>query len=148
MKRFIKNEEGIVLVVTLLILLVLTLIGISAVSTTTFEASISGNERVGTVAFYASEGGVQQGVGKLPDTSPVLRTSLGNESFYWSGSPGDKNSPTSSKVLGKYFKAGFDANWEFKRYQVNASGESFGAMREVEVQVSYGPAKAGTSYNN
>lgn len=147
MKRFMKNEEGIVLVVTLLILLVLTLIGISAVSTTTFEASISGNERVGTVAFYASEAGVQEGVSKLPDTSPILPKALGNGSNYWSGSRGDKNSPKSSQNLGKHLRTGFDTTWEFKRYQVNATGESSGAMKEIEVQVSMGPYVSGTQYN-
>jgi hypothetical protein len=148
MKRFMKNEEGIVLVVTLLILLVLTLIGISAVSTTTFEASISGNERVGTVAFYASEAGVQEGVNKLPDTSPIPLKPLGNASSYWSGSLRDKSSPKSLKSLAHYQKLGFDTTWEFKRFQVNATGESFGAMKEIEVQVSYGPFAADTIYNN
>lgn len=148
MKTLIKNQEGIVLVVTLLILLVLTLIGISAVGTTLYEANISGNERVGTVAFYASEAGVQEGVSKLPDTSPVPLKTLGNASSYWSGSFGDRNSPKSLKSLGKYPTIGFDGTFEFKRYQVNATGASFGAMKQVELQVSYGPFGSGTTYNN
>ena len=148
MKNRIKNQEGVALVIALIILLVLTLIGISSISTTVYEASISGNERVGTAAFYASDAGIQHGVNKLPDTSPIPSTALGSESYYWSGSPGDKNSPTSSMALGKHLRAGFDTNWEFKRFQINASGESYSAIKEIEVQVSYGPTGAGTTYNN
>ena len=42
-----KGEEGIVLVVALVILLVLTVIGFVAISTTIFESNIAGNEQGG-----------------------------------------------------------------------------------------------------
>jgi len=38
--------------------------------------------------------------------------------------------------------------WEFRRFQINATGQSFGAAKEIEVQVSMGPYPAGTQYNN
>jgi hypothetical protein len=41
-----------------MILLVLTLIGISAISTTTFETNIAGNNRLYNRAFYSSDAGV------------------------------------------------------------------------------------------
>ncbi len=44
--------------IALMILLVLTLIGISAISTTTFETNIAGNERLYNRAFYSSDAGV------------------------------------------------------------------------------------------
>ena len=56
--------------------------------------------------------------------------------------------PPSPVYLGQMKKEGFDINWEFWRYQINATGESFGAMKEIEVQVSMGPYTAGPSYNN
>ena len=46
------------LVIALIILLILTLIGISAISTTTFETNIAGNERLYNKAFYTSDAGV------------------------------------------------------------------------------------------
>jgi hypothetical protein len=52
------NHRGVSLVIALLILLVLTLIGISAISTTTFETNIAGNERLYNNAFYSSDAGV------------------------------------------------------------------------------------------
>jgi hypothetical protein len=57
-KNNLKNQKGVSLVIALLILLVLTLLGISAISTTTFETNIAGNERLYNRAFYASDAGV------------------------------------------------------------------------------------------
>ncbi len=54
----LQNQSGVSLVIALLILLVLTLIGISAISTTTFETNIAGNERLYNRAFYTADAGV------------------------------------------------------------------------------------------
>ena len=61
----LSDEKGVALVIALIMLLILTFIGISAISTTTFETNISGNERVGTDAFYASEAIFQVGLRQL-----------------------------------------------------------------------------------
>jgi hypothetical protein len=59
MKRnILKNQKGVSLVIALIILLVLTLLGISAISTTTFETNIAGNERLYNRAFYTTDSGV------------------------------------------------------------------------------------------
>ena len=50
-----KNEDGSVLVVAILILVLLTIIGISAMSTTNVELKISGNEKSYKMALYAAE---------------------------------------------------------------------------------------------
>jgi hypothetical protein len=147
-KNILINEKGVALIIALLMLLILTLIGISAISTTTYETSISGNERIGTDAFYASEAGIQIGLNQLPDTKPIPVTGIGTDSSCWSGSPQDKNSPQNLKSFGLYPKAGFDSSWGFKRFQVNTTGMSFRAMKELEVQTRFGPFSAGTQYNN
>lgn len=144
---YLKNDKGMALIVALLMLLVLTLIGINAITTATFETSISGNERIATDAFYAAEAGIQVCLNRLPNTNPVHVEQLGESSFYWSGSPSDKKSPKAIEPLGFYPKAGFDSTWSFTRYKANATGESFRATKEIEVQVSYGPHPAGTGYN-
>jgi len=144
----LNNEKGMVWVLALLMLLVLTLLGISSVSTSIFETNISGNDRFGADAFYAAEAGIHVGLDQIPSTDPIARTRIGEESYFWSGGPNDKGSPKALQSFGLHQKSGYDASWAFKRYQVNASGESFGAAREVEVQASMGPFSAGTEYNN
>ena len=148
----LRNKNGVALVIALIILLLLTFIGISAISTSTFETNITGNERVGTDAFYASEAVFQIGLRQLDaldftsKTKPIPRTKIGEDSYGWSGSPKDKDSPKGFTSFGSYPKVGYDSSWAFNRYKINATGESFGAMKEVEAQVSYGPFPAGTQY--
>ena len=147
MKRFIsRDQKGVALIVALMMLLVLTLIGISSISSTFFEAKISGNDRFGAAAFYASKGGVDVGINRLPVVT-AYSGNIGSEESYRSG----KMTPAAPQplvYLGAMGRPGYDVNWEFRRYQINATGQSFGAMKEIEVQVSMGPYSAGTQYNN
>lgn len=55
-----KSQQGIVLIVSLLILLVLTMIGISAISNTSLEERMSKNFQQSTMAFQASESAIQR----------------------------------------------------------------------------------------
>ncbi len=148
-KDILGNEKGVVLAAALLMLLVLTLIGISSINTSTFETGISGNERVAADAFYASEAGIQVGMNQVPDsTNAIPKTQLKVDSYYWSGGPKDEGSPKTLANLGIHQRAGYDSTWGFKRFQVNATGKAFGTSQEIEAQVSYGPFTAGTQYNN
>lgn len=144
-----RNEKGMVMIVAILTLLVLTVIGISSLGTATFETQLSGNERVGADAFYGAEAILQVALNQLPDTSPIPKTGaklqIGTDSSGWTGSPKDKGTPKALESHGLFSKAGYDSTWTFKRLQANATGESLGAVKEVEVQICFGPFS--TSYN-
>jgi len=56
--RQLRNEEGSVIVVALMILVVLTIIGISATDTTTVELQIATNDKFHKIAFYHADAGV------------------------------------------------------------------------------------------
>jgi len=142
----LKNEKGVVLVIALIMLIVLTFLGIGSINSSVFEAKISGNERFGSAAFYAASGGAEVGISRLPDITAYSGTIGGDES-YRSGSLTD-SSPQPSKNLGLMYKPGYEGSWEFKRFQINAMGQSFGTRKEIEIQVSLGPYPSGTSYNN
>ena len=146
-RNIFKREKGVALIIALLMLLVLTLLGISSISTTTFETSISGNERMRADAFYAAEAGIQVAINQIPDnTNPIPKTKLKEDSYYWSGGTKDEESPKSLKNLGSHTKAGFDSSWTFERFQLNTTGKFSGTTKEIEVQVSYGPFRVGTEY--
>lgn len=145
-RSILKNEKGVVLVIALIMLVVLTFLGVASINSSVFEARISGNDRVGSAAFYAAEGGVKVGISRLPDIT-AYSGSIGSDESYRGGRLTD-TSPQPSKILGLMLKPGFETTWEFKRFQINATGESFGAKKEIEVQVCLGPYNAGTSYNN
>jgi type II secretory pathway component PulK len=140
------DQKGVALIIALLVLLVLTLVGLSSISSTFYETKISGNDRFRAGAFYAAKGGVDRGISQLP-TVTAYSGNIGSDETYRSGkmSPG---TPQPLVHLGAMGRPGFDMNWEFRRYQVNATGQSFEAMQEIEAQVSLGPYNAGTQYNN
>jgi Tfp pilus assembly protein PilX len=56
-----QQQQGAALVIAVLILLVLTVVGIYAVTTSTLETKIAGSERVLQEAFHAADGGVDYG---------------------------------------------------------------------------------------
>jgi len=61
-KKTINNEQGFVLIVSLLMLMVLMIIGIAATNTTTIELGISGNDKLSKQTFYQAEGVVAEAV--------------------------------------------------------------------------------------
>lgn len=77
--RGLIDEKGIVLILGMLLLLVATLIGISALNTSTYDVLISGNERASVQAFYVAEAGLNELMGRfragatdeILDTDPI-----------------------------------------------------------------------------
>ena len=54
----LKDESGAALVIALIVMVVLTLIGLAATFTSTFEILLSGEKRRATDAFYAADSGI------------------------------------------------------------------------------------------
>ena len=93
-RNILRKEKGVVFIIALLMMLVLTLIGISSIGTTNFETSISGNERVRMDAFYAAEAGIQVAINQVPDnTNPIPNLPLKENSSYWTTTDVDEGSP-------------------------------------------------------
>ena len=61
-KRIRNNEEGFVLVVALITLVLLTVFGIMATRNTSIELNIAGNEKVAKQTFYQADGATEAGV--------------------------------------------------------------------------------------
>ena len=62
MRDLWNNEKGSALVLSILVLVILTIIGIGATNTTTTDLTISRNQKVHKVAFYAADGGAEAGI--------------------------------------------------------------------------------------
>jgi hypothetical protein len=135
-KKHRRSEKGTALIVSLLLLLVLTILALSLINTSTFEIGISGNEKTSLEAFYAAEAGIQMALSQLPSMEAIPRTTIGSDSQYWSGSVSDRRNPTRSESLGLAFQYGSDlSQFGFRRIGIHVTGESQGAVRELEVQV-------------
>ncbi len=84
-KRFfrpLQSEEGSVIVMVLLILVVLTLLGISAIDTSTIELHIASNDHFHKIAFYNTDAGVY-------GTAKLISRTLDNSAGITSGSGTD-----------------------------------------------------------
>jgi hypothetical protein len=57
--RPLRNEEGFVLVISIIILMLLTVIGISITTTTSIELQIAGNEKIQKATFTQADGGTE-----------------------------------------------------------------------------------------
>lgn len=64
-KHGLTGQKGVALVVAMVMLLVLTFVGFAAVTLTSYEAKISGNERLYNNAFYAADGGIENFRGRV-----------------------------------------------------------------------------------
>jgi hypothetical protein len=63
--KHLGEERGMVLVIGMLLLLVVTLIGISALNMSTYDVRISGNQRASVQAFYVAEAGINEFMGRF-----------------------------------------------------------------------------------
>ena len=137
-----SDERGSALVITMLLLLILTAIGIYAVSISTTEMGIALHSRVGTATLNSSESGANYGIDQIPTvfTAPAPVPPLPDGSSYIM---------TSWNTGLLWLKPGFGANFRFADFGVTSQGNApsaFQATRSVQVMVSYGPVPVGTMY--
>lgn len=67
----VGKQQGAVLFVSLILLLIMTLIGITSMQTTVLEEKMSGNYRNSSVAFQAAESALKSGETYIQSTSPL-----------------------------------------------------------------------------
>jgi len=58
----VQNEKGAVAVISLLVLVLITIMGIAATTTSTIETHVAGNNKWQKIAFFAAEGGTETGI--------------------------------------------------------------------------------------
>ena len=63
----LNSQEGMVLIVSLLLLLVATVVGITALSTSTTKVMIAGNQRLSEMNFSSADGGISA-------STPIIET--------------------------------------------------------------------------
>jgi hypothetical protein len=144
------NEKGSALVLSLLILVLLTLMGISATTTSTVEIQMAGGEKFYELAFYSAESGWQRALNWLDNQFPGVTDNLvwdGTDFIAVSGSldeaatvgiplANDNNTQYRVKVefVGTAPVAGYGTNFRRFNYRVNSVGVGPGNARsKVEV---------------
>jgi PilX N-terminal len=137
----ISNERGSALIITLMLLVILTAIGIYAISISTTEMSIALQSRVGTSTLNAADSGANVGIDYLPSiyTTSQAGTLFDNTSYTW----------TSRATGASTLRAGYGATYHFPDFEVTSQGVApphFTGTRGVQVVAIYGPVPMGTMY--
>lgn len=147
------SNDGFALVISLVLLLLLTVLGVSLLAVSGLESNISHNDQWTEGALHAAEAGVhaaidQLGVDPASSTTAIPETTLLADYSYRSGSR-HATAPEPLQFLGKLNSPGFGisvgtgynpSGFSFSRYQINATGIApRNNKREVEALADYGP---------
>ena len=139
--KTISNERGSALIITLMLLLILTAIGIYAISISTTEMSIALQSKTGTATLNLADSGANYAIDQVPNVlTTAYINNLADQSSY---------SVTSWATGGMTTKPGFGANYRFADFEVNSTGmppPQFVGQRTVRAVVNYGPVPTGTMY--
>lgn len=146
------REKGSVLMIALLLMILLSLLGVTFLTVAATEHNVAFNSLWSEGALMAAEAGVNRGLNQLSANATaaaqaIPSTAIGGYSFR-SGSRTDTSAQpltlVSSQTAPGYSAAvgtGYNrAGYGFDIYRINATGTGpRNARREVEVQAEYGP---------
>ena len=135
-----KNERGSALVITLMLLLILTAIGIYAINTATTEIDVTLQSKVGTVTLNAAEAGTYVAIDQIPLVVSAVPGMLSNGAQY----------TVTSLFTGQLnILPGYGVNYRFANFQSNSQGNApppFVAQRTIVAVTNFGPVPIGTMY--
>ncbi len=151
-----RSQRGSVLVIALLLMVLLSLLGITILTVATTEHNLAYNGVWSEAALMAAEAGVNRGISLISantttSTAVISTTTLaGTSSTYRSGTKTDNPSnPTPPTFVGTRTEAGYSlavgtgynpGGYIFYTYQIDATGSGpRSAQRQVEVEAEFGP---------
>jgi len=142
----LSNERGSALIITLMLLLILTAIGIYAISISTTEMSIALQSKMGTALLNSADSGAHYAIDQVPADFPSWFSDPRQHGVLADGSSYDWISKQTGKMT---LKPGFGANYRFTDFEVGSIGNpppQFAGRRGVQAVVDFGPVPAGTMY--
>ncbi len=84
-----KGQAGVVLFMSLVMLLLLTILGMSSVQTTSLQERMSRNARDTNLAFQAAEAALRDGEDELETLISLSNFTIGATGYYYEKDPGD-----------------------------------------------------------
>ncbi len=139
--------RGNAMVITLMLLVILTAIGIFAVNISTREMSVALQTRVGAETRNMAEAGAYYAIGQLPTTFPTgtpytTTLTVGPNQTATYSVTSDLSGPLS-------IEPGYGANYRFANFTVQSTAQAptgFVGGARVDADVRFGPTPAGTGY--
>jgi hypothetical protein len=140
-KKIAGGEAGSALVISLVLLVILTLIGVYAISISTTEFEMATYNKTGKIALNAAEAGAYYGIDFFPTTIPAGNLFLANGAYY-SVSWADSDLPPEIMV-------GYGTNFRYVFFNVDSTGHApapYVTNRKILAEVGFGPVPYGTMY--
>lgn len=106
-KRILENDKGSTIIVALLVLVLLTIIGMSATTNSNTELQITTNSQLYKTAFYAAESGWQEMAVQIVQTNPPGSVTIG---------PTDIAQDVSYQATAVSNNPIYDDGWELQDY--------------------------------
>lgn len=134
-----RQREGSALVITMLLLVALTALGIYVLGITTSGGGMATVAGANRAAMNAAEAGVYYGIDRLPSLAAVRGISLPNGSTY-----DVVSAPAGTEPI-----PGYDSGWARALFTVRSTGRSAassGAGLTIEAGSAFGPVQTGTGY--
>jgi hypothetical protein len=149
MKRLHEGEQGIAMILTILLLLLISGIGIAAVEHSGSESIMSGSARRWTRTFFAADAGIQMALSQIAQTPPDLNQfnfQLENGATnVWSGTPGGGLQPIESVGVGAPpdgYSINVGSGYQSRLYKANATARG-PAQATVELEAKFAKLDSG-----
>jgi type IV pilus assembly protein PilX len=141
----IHRQSGAVLFVSLIMLLVLTLIGVTAMRSSTLEEKMAANTMNHNITFHAAESAIENA---LDDTNSLVQAILTESTISVNLNMGDSSVTSSADVtyLGSGIALGFSLGQNssaFSSYKFDATGTASRANSGANVSMSQGVRRIG-----
>lgn len=148
-----RGETGSVLVIALLLMILLSLLGLTLLTVAATEHSVAFNSLWSEGALMAAEAGVNRGLNQLTANAQtslqaIPATAIASTYSFRSG-PRTATTPQPLAFIGSRTEEGYSiaqctgynpCGYVFHTYQITATGTGpRNARREVEVRAEYGP---------
>jgi hypothetical protein len=140
--KTMRDDRGNAMIITLMLLIILTALGIYAVSISTTEMSMSYRWKSGTAGFNAAESGIYRAFDNVGPT-------LGMNTWSFPGSlPNGASFTASGDLKSMNLAPGNAGNLRMAGYQIDATGTAPASAltRKLQAIVEYGPMPVGTMY--
>ncbi len=135
----LSGERGTALVVTLLLLVILTMLGVYAMSISTSELEMAIYTKAGRSSLNAAEAGAYFGIDTLPIMTAATGIALPNTATY----------DITTTTVETEVMPGYDTGWIRAIFNVRSTGRPpsvYTGMRIIDAGASYGPVPSGTGY--
>jgi type IV pilus assembly protein PilX len=141
----LQRQSGAVLIISLIILLVLTIIGVTAMRSATLEEKMAANSMNHNVTFHAAESAIENA---LDDTGSMVQAILSGDTVSVDLDIGDSSITSSADItyLGSGIAFGFSLGQNssaFSSYRFDATGTASRSNNGANVSMSQGVRRIG-----